>query len=84
MLKPLVFVASLGPRGWLVWAALTGNLSANPLSDLTNETGVWALRFLCITLAITPLRELTGWNAAIRFRRMVGPVRVLLRHRCTS
>jgi len=70
--KPVVFAASLGPFAWLVWAALTGNLSANPLSDLTNETGVWALRFICITLAITPLRVLTGWNAAIRFRRMTG------------
>ena len=70
--KPVVFLASLGPVGWLVWAALTGNLSANPLSDLTNETGVWTLRFICITLAITPLRKLTGWNVAIRFRRMVG------------
>jgi sulfoxide reductase heme-binding subunit YedZ len=56
----------------LVWAGLTGNLSANPLSDLTNETGVWALRFICITLALTPLRRLTGWNAVIRFRRMAG------------
>jgi sulfoxide reductase heme-binding subunit YedZ len=72
VLKPLVFVAALGPAGWLVWAALTGNLSANPLSDITNETGVWTLRFLCITLAITPLRRITGWNAAVRFRRMSG------------
>jgi sulfoxide reductase heme-binding subunit YedZ len=55
----------------LIWAALTGNLSANPLSDITNETGVWTLRFICITLAITPLRRLTGWNAAIKFRRMM-------------
>ena len=55
-----------------MWAGLTGNLSANPLSDLTNETGVWALRFICITLALTPLRRLTGWNAVIRFRRMAG------------
>jgi methionine sulfoxide reductase heme-binding subunit len=70
--KPLVFAAGLVPFGWLVWAALTENLSANPLSDLTNETGVWTLRFICITLAITPLRKLTGWNAAIRFRRMTG------------
>jgi methionine sulfoxide reductase heme-binding subunit len=72
VLKPLVFVASLGPVAWLVWAALTGNLSANPLSDLTNETGVWTLRFICVTLALTPLRRLTGWNAAIKFRRMAG------------
>ena len=70
--SPSCLLASLGPFGWLVWAALTGNLSANPLSDLTNETGVWTLRFICITLAITPLRKLTGWNAAIRFRRMTG------------
>lgn len=72
MLKPLAFVAALGPAGWLVWAALTGNLSANPLSDITNHTGVWTLRFLCITLAITPLRRITGWTAAVRFRRMSG------------
>src|SRR5438045_2698186 len=71
-LKPLVFVAALGPAAWLVWAALTGNLSANPLSDITNETGVWTLRFLCITLAVTPLRRLTRWNWVIRFRRMFG------------
>jgi sulfoxide reductase heme-binding subunit YedZ len=70
--KPLVFAAGLGPAGWVIWAALTGNLSPNPLSDVTNETGVWALRFLCITLAVTPLRRLTGWNWAIKFRRMVG------------
>jgi sulfoxide reductase heme-binding subunit YedZ len=71
-LKVLVFVAALGPAGWLVWALVTGNLSANPLSDVTNETGVWTLRFLCITLAITPLRRLTKWNEIIRFRRMIG------------
>lgn len=71
-LKPAGFLVSLGPFVYLVWAALTGNLSANPLSDLTNETGVWTLRFICITLAITPLRKLTGWNTVIRFRRMTG------------
>jgi sulfoxide reductase heme-binding subunit YedZ len=72
VLKPLVFLASLGPFFYLVWAAWTGNLSANPLADLTNETGVWTLRFICITLAITPLRKLTGWNALVKFRRMAG------------
>ena len=72
VLKPAAFVAGLGPAGWLVWAITTGNLSPNPLSDLTNETGLWTLRFLCITLAVTPLRRLTGWNAVIRFRRMFG------------
>ena len=71
-LKPVVFLASLGPFFYLVWAALTGNLSANPLADLTNETGVWTLRFVCITLAITPLRKVTGWNPLVKFRRMAG------------
>jgi sulfoxide reductase heme-binding subunit YedZ len=71
-LKVLVFVAALGPAAWLVWAVLTSNLSPNPLSDITNETGVWTLRFVCITLAITPVRRLTGWNEIIRFRRMTG------------
>jgi sulfoxide reductase heme-binding subunit YedZ len=71
-LKPTVFVASLTPLIYLGWAASSGNLSANPLSDLTNETGVWTLRFVCITLALTPLRRPTGWNGFIRFRRMVG------------
>jgi methionine sulfoxide reductase heme-binding subunit len=72
VIKPVAFAAALGPAGWVVWAIVTGNLSANPLSDITNETGIWALRFLCITLAITPLRRVTGWNALIRFRRMSG------------
>ena len=72
LLKPAIFVASLGPATWLLWAAVTGHLSANLLSDVTNETGVWTLRFLCITLSVTPLRRLTGWNIVIRFRRMIG------------
>ena len=71
-IKPFVFLASLGPVAWLVSAASTGNLSANPLSDITNETGVWAIRFVCVTLAITPLRRVTGWNWLVKFRRMVG------------
>src|SRR5580765_3919107 len=70
--KPVVFLAALGPAAYLIWAALTNHLSANPLSDVTNETGVWTLRFVCITLTITPLRRLTGWNDLIRFRRMMG------------
>ena len=72
LLKPAVFFASVAPSGWLVWAALHGQLSANPLADLTNETGVWTLRFLSLTLCVTPVRRLSGWNDAIRFRRMLG------------
>ncbi len=71
-IKPVVFLSALGPFLYLVWAALTAHLSANPLADLTNETGVWTLRFICITLAITPLRKLTGWNLLVKFRRMAG------------
>jgi sulfoxide reductase heme-binding subunit YedZ len=72
VLKPAAFLLGLIPAGWLLWALYTGNLSANPLADLTNETGVWTLRFLSITLLMTPLRRATGWNAVIRFRRMAG------------
>ena len=72
IVKPVVFLSALTPFAWLVWAVYTDHLSADPLADITNETGVWALRFLCITLLVTPVRRLTGWNAAIRFRRMLG------------
>jgi sulfoxide reductase heme-binding subunit YedZ len=85
VLKPVIFVAALVPAvtlAYLTWAAyhgepsawpaLTGNFSPNPLSDITNKTGLWTLRFLCLTLAVTPLRRLTGWNGAVRFRRMFG------------
>ena len=55
-----------------MWAGFTGHLGADPLADITHETGLWALRFICITLAVTPLRRLTGWNFVVRFRRMAG------------
>src|SRR5260370_37893005 len=74
VVKPSVFLAALGPLVWLIWAALAGQLSADPLADLTNETGVWTLRFLCLSLTVTPVRRLTGWNSAIRVRRMFGLV----------
>ena len=72
VLKPAVFLLALGPFALLLRGLVTGNLGADPLAELTNETGVWALRFLAITLAITPLRRLTHWNGAIRLRRMLG------------
>ena len=71
-LKPVVFLACLGPALLLVWDTFTGGLSVNPIEDITHRTGDWALRFLLVTLAITPIRWLTGWNAVIRFRRMAG------------
>jgi sulfoxide reductase heme-binding subunit YedZ len=72
LVKPLVFLACLGPVAWLAYGAFTDQLSANPIQDITNETGVWTLRFLALTLAITPLRRVTGWNWLIRYRRMIG------------
>ncbi len=72
VLKPIVFAAALVPLGLMAWWAYTGNLTADPLKEITHETGDWTIRFLCITLAITPLRRVTGWNAAIKFRRMAG------------
>src|SRR5262245_21159503 len=49
-----------------------GSLGADPLREITNVTGLWALRFLCLTLLITPLRRITGWNPLVRFRRPLG------------
>jgi methionine sulfoxide reductase heme-binding subunit len=72
VVKPVVFLAALSPAVYLTWAALTNHLSANPLSDVTNETGVWTLRFLCITLLLTPLRRVSGLNLVSAFRRMTG------------
>jgi sulfoxide reductase heme-binding subunit YedZ len=72
LLKPFAFLAGLLPFAWLIWAALTGNLSVNPLSDITLHTGDWAIRFICITLVISPLRQLIGWHWLIKFRRMAG------------
>jgi len=72
VVKPLVFLAALAPAVYLTWSALTNHLSANPLRDVTNETGVWTLRFLCITLLLTPLRRVTSWNLVSPFRRMMG------------
>jgi sulfoxide reductase heme-binding subunit YedZ len=70
--KPAVFVAALLPFAWLFYGALTNNLGANPAEYLIRSTGDWALRFLCITLAVTPVRVVTGTAALARFRRMVG------------
>lgn len=72
LVKPIVFVLSLLPVAYLVYAAFTDQLSANPISDITNETGVWTLRLLALTLLLTPLRRVTGWNWLIRYRRMIG------------
>jgi sulfoxide reductase heme-binding subunit YedZ len=70
--KPLVFALCLGPFLWLLGRFLTDNLSVNPIEDITLTTGIWTLRFLVFTLAVTPIRRLTGWNRIIQYRRMLG------------
>ena len=70
--KPGVFVLSLLPFVLLAYQWYADQLSANPIDDVTDTTGTWTLRFLMITLAITPLRKITGWNWLLQFRRMVG------------
>jgi len=70
--KPLVFVLALLPLGWLLYGAITNNLGANPAEYLIRSTGDWTLRFLCMTLAVTPLRVMGGLPPLARFRRMLG------------
>jgi len=70
--KPALFALCLVPITLLVWAAVTGRLSANPLEDIRDTIGIWTLRFLLITLSITPLRRITHWHSLTRFRRMLG------------
>ncbi len=71
-LKVLVFIAGLSPALWLTFALFTDQLGANPIEAITRDSGVWALRFLLLTLCLTPIRWLTGLNQIIRFRRMTG------------
>ena len=70
--KPIVFVLAVAPFLWLAFRAYSGRLSVNPIEDITLTTGIWTLRFLVITLAVTPLRRITGWNRLIQYRRMLG------------
>jgi methionine sulfoxide reductase heme-binding subunit len=72
VLKPIVFAAALIPFSHLVWRAINGDLTADPLVEITNETGIWTLRFIVITLALTPIRRVTLWHTLTRFRRMAG------------
>jgi sulfoxide reductase heme-binding subunit YedZ len=70
--KPLLFVVCLLPFAWLLYGAFADALGANPAEALIRSTGDWTLRFLCITLAVTPLRVFTSQPALLRFRRMLG------------
>jgi sulfoxide reductase heme-binding subunit YedZ len=72
ILKRAIFAAALIPAAALVYYAVQGDLTANPIEFITHFTGDWAIRFLMITLAVTPIRRLTGWNPIIQLRRMLG------------
>lgn len=72
ILKAVVFFLALVPAGFLAWKALADELSANPIKDITEETGIWTLRFILLTLTVTPLRKISGVATLSRFRRMLG------------
>ena len=71
-LKPAVFLACLTPLALLLANGIRGNLGANPIEYITRATGDWTMRFLLITLSITPLRRILAQPDLIRFRRMLG------------
>src|SRR5690606_16409738 len=70
--RRLVLLAALLPLLHLVWDGFTGGLAAEPVKDITHRTGWWALTLLLVTLAVTPLRRLTGRNSLIQLRRPLG------------
>ena len=70
--KPVAFVLCLLPFAWLFYSALANHLGANPAEALIRATGDWTLRFICIVLAVTPLRTISNTPALARFRRMFG------------
>ena len=71
-LKPAVFSTALLPLAWLIWRIAANDLGPDPVQELAISTGEWTLRFLLITLTLTPLRQLSGQVAFVRVRRMVG------------
>lgn len=76
--RSVAHAAAWGPLAWLGWqvrselVAGTGALGADPVAAIEHFLGLWGLRFLVLSLAITPLRQLTGWTVLLRFRRMLG------------
>lgn len=72
LIRPAVFIAALVPMALLLWDTFTGNLSANPIEDITHRTGLWGLTLLLATLAVTPLVRITRWSQLMKLRRMLG------------
>ena len=71
-LKIAIFIGGLVPFLSLAYGMVWGDLGANPVETITNTTGIWTLRLLAVTIAITPIRWLTTWNGIIQYRRMIG------------
>ena len=72
LIKPAVFLLALLPLTFILFKASRNDLGANPIETINRFTGLWTLRFLLITLAVTPLRRIFNWNMLLRFRRMLG------------
>jgi sulfoxide reductase heme-binding subunit YedZ len=72
IVKAALFVLAVLPAVWLGVDALRGHLTADPIEEITHRTGWWGLTILMVTLAVTPIRRLTGWNRVIKVRRMLG------------
>jgi sulfoxide reductase heme-binding subunit YedZ len=70
--KTGIFLVALVPLAWIAWAFFRDRLGANPIRELEIQTGLWTLRFLAITLSITPARRVFGWNWLVKYRRMLG------------
>jgi sulfoxide reductase heme-binding subunit YedZ len=72
LIKVATFAAASLPAAALVYGFYTNDLTANPGDYITDQTGTWTLALLTITLCVTPIRRLTGWNQVVRLRRMLG------------
>jgi methionine sulfoxide reductase heme-binding subunit len=70
--KPGIFVIALVPLFLIGWRAMTNGLGANPIREAEIQTGLWTLRFLAVTLSITPVRKAFGWNWLVKYRRVLG------------
>ena len=70
--KPVIWLAAATPLGILIYNTFWGTLGVEPIDTLTKWTGTASLTILMVTLAVSPLRRLTGWNRLVKYRRMIG------------
>jgi len=72
IVKAVLFVLAALPAVWLAVDAFRGNLTADPIEEITHRTGWWTITLLMVTLSVTPIRRFTGWNQVVKVRRMLG------------